>query len=312
MGHHHHHHHHGHSHSHAHDHASNRRMKNLGLALAINFTFSIIELVGGYLTGSVAIAADALHDFGDSLSLAMAMIFERQARTPSTNKYSYGYKRLSLFSALITGIVLVVGSGFVLWEAIPRLSAPVQPKTTGMLGLAVLGIAVNGFAAWRLSRGSSMNEKVLSWHLYEDLFGWVAVLIGSVVMMFVDLPIIDPILSIVFTSMILWNVMKNLRSTLGLFLQAAPHNIDTAKICGEITAIDSVVGVHDLHVWSLDGEHHVMTLHAQIAAGFSFPDVEKIKSKIKAVIASHGSIHATVEMETSGQHCPEDHCGAGV
>ena len=178
----HHHHHHGHAHDHAHEHQSGgEALKRIRFAFILNFLFSIVELVGGTLTGSFAIVADAIHDLGDSLSLALALYLEKKSQGGPSASLPYGYLRYSVVSAIISGIVIISGSFVVLIEAIQRLIHPeALPNVMGMVGLAVVGIVVNGVAALRLSHGHSHNERILSWHLIEDLMGWIVVLIGAV------------------------------------------------------------------------------------------------------------------------------------
>ena len=206
--------HHGHHglHSHHYDESS-----NIALAFWLNFCFALIEIAGGILTNSVAIIADAIHDLGDSLAIAFAWVASKVAKKQPTERYSYGFRRWSLLSALISGLILLSGSAWVLSEAIPRLWQPQLPHTGGMFALAILGIAINGFAVLRLRRGKTQNEKILSWHLLEDVLGWVAVLIGAVAMYFTGWAWLDPALCIGFSVFILFNVLKNLRQTLSLF-----------------------------------------------------------------------------------------------
>ncbi|MDY6885581.1 MAG: cation diffusion facilitator family transporter, partial [Pseudomonadota bacterium] len=153
-------------HSHSHD-LENADSTRIGWAFWLNFTFTIIEFIGGWLTNSVAIMADAVHDLGDTLSIGLAWYLSKLGKKASTEKYTYGFKRLSLMGAMINGVILVVGAVWILSEAIPRLANPEMPVTEGMMGLAVLGILVNGLAAYKLHGGHSMNEKVLNWHLIE-------------------------------------------------------------------------------------------------------------------------------------------------
>jgi cobalt-zinc-cadmium efflux system protein len=177
---------HHHDHSHKNDNSSSR----IAWAFFLNVGFTIIEFVGGWLTNSTAIMADAVHDLGDSLSIGLAWFLSYWSNKPASGSFSYGYRRFSLLGSLINGMVLVVGSLWVLSEAIPRLQNPEMPVVEGMLGMAIFGIAVNGFAAYKLSGGKTLNERVLNWHLLEDVLGWVAVLIASIVLMFVDWPIL--------------------------------------------------------------------------------------------------------------------------
>lgn len=145
---------------HNHDHSSSS--KRIGWAFFLNLIFTIIEFIGGWLTNSTAIMADAVHDLGDSLSIGSAWLLNRLGQKSVNPEYTYGYRRLSLFGALINGLVLIAGSVWILVTAIPRLADPVMPHTEGMLALAVLGVAANGYAAYRLSQGKTLNEKVLN------------------------------------------------------------------------------------------------------------------------------------------------------
>lgn len=212
---------HNHPHHH-HDGDEETASKRIGWAFFLNVMFTIIEFIGGWLTNSTAIMADAVHDLGDSLSIGTAWLLNKLSRKDANQTFSYGYKRFSLLGALINGLVLTVGSVWILFEAIPRLSAPEMPQVEGMLLLAIFGVLVNGFAAFKLSKGKSLNERVLNWHLLEDVLGWVAVLIVSIVLLFVNWPILDPLLSIGFTIFILFNVVRNLKETLLCFYKPLP------------------------------------------------------------------------------------------
>ncbi|WP_040520007.1 cation diffusion facilitator family transporter, partial [Glaciecola punicea] len=219
-----------HSHDHSHHASGDNASKRIGWAFFLNVAFTIIEFIGGWLTNSTAIMADAVHDLGDSLSIGTAWILNKLGDKEANNTFSYGYKRFSLLGALINGLVLTVGSVWILFEAIPRLTEPQMPHAEGMLLLSIFGMAVNGFAAYKLSDGDSLNERVLNWHLLEDVLGWVAVFIVSIVLMFKPWPILDPILSIGFTLFILFNVVRNLKETLLLFLQATPDREQVEKV----------------------------------------------------------------------------------
>ena len=300
---HHQHHHHGHHGHHGHHHATGGGRKNIFIAMLLNFSFSAVELVGGLYAGSVAVVADAVHDFGDGLSLFMAWVMEGVADKQRDSRFSYGYRRVSLLSALVTSLILVASSVFVIAQSVPRLFHPVQPKTGWMLAIAIGGIAVNAFAAWRLKAGSTLNEKVLSWHLVEDLLGWLVVAISSIVMMVIDMPIIDPVLSLLFVGFILFNVLKNLRSTLVLFLQGVPEHLQIDAIKSSIEAISGVAGVHDLHMWSLDGAHHILTMNLVVDAS-DLSTIEVIKAQVKAIIHSAGDhILPTIEVEAVPGSC---------
>ena len=186
------------------------------------------------MTNSVAIMSDALHDLGDSFSLGLAWFLEKFSSKKRTDQFSYGYKRFSLLGAFINAIVLLTGSIFILTKAIPRLVSPETTNARGMFLLAIFGIIVNGLAVYKTSKGKTMNEKVVSLHLLEDVLGWVAVFVISIVMMFTQVSLLDPILSIFITFYILRGVLKNLKATVLLFLQATPKNLNTEVINKEL------------------------------------------------------------------------------
>jgi cobalt-zinc-cadmium efflux system protein len=288
----------GHSHGHHHSESS-----NIALAFWLNFGFALIEIVGGILTNSVAIIADAIHDLGDSLAIGFAWIASKVAAKKPTERYSYGFRRWSLLSALISGIILLAGSGWVLAEAIPRLWQPQLPHVGGMFALAILGVVVNGIAVLRLRAGKTQNEKVLSWHLLEDVLGWVAVLLGAILMYFTGWAWLDPALSIGFTLFILFNVVRSLRQTLALFLQVTPDPALQQQISTELKQLDFVKSIHHLHLWSLDGEQHVLTMHVEIAMPPT-PELQiTYKQQIAKVLAPYHLSHTTVEFEISGEAC---------
>ena len=286
-------------HQHSHDDSS----KRMGLAFWLNLIFTVIEFVGGWLTNSTAIMADAVHDLGDSLSIGSAWLLNRLGRKSANPEYTYGYRRLSLFGALINGLVLIAGSVWVLVTAIPRLADPVMPHTEGMLALAVLGVAVNGYAAYRLSQGKTLNEKVLNWHLLEDVLGWVAVLIVATVMQFVDWPILDPLLSIGFTLFILINVLRNLWATGRLFFQAVPEPDLLESVRASLMSLKEIDDVHHLHLWSLDGEHHVLTAHVKAVLTQDLARYAQLKATIQSALETYDLAHTTIEIELAEEAC---------
>lgn len=286
----------GHNHNHNHDHGDT---KNIAIAFILNSFFVIVEIIGGYLTNSIAIMSDALHDFGDSLSLGIAWGLQKKAKKGRDNKYSYGYKRFSLLGSIFLSGVLSVSSVYVLIEAIKRISAPESVDAKGMLWLAIFGIIINGSAAFRLKKGTSLNEKAVFLHIMEDVLGWVAVLIVSITMMLVDLPILDPLLSIAISIWVMSNVYKNIRETFKVLLQAIPDSVDTEALENEIKQIPEVESIHDLHIWSLDGESHIMTLHIVTES----KDKRSIKSRIIAISEKYHIVHVTIEMESADYDC---------
>jgi len=288
------------SHNHSHTGTSSAR---IGIAFFLNFFFTIVEFIGGYLTNSTAIMADAVHDLGDTLSIGFAWLLSKLSNKHPDDIFTYGYHRLSLLGALINGIVLIMGSVWILSEAIPRLSEPEMPHAHGMLGLAILGICVNGIAAWKVSRGNTLNERILNWHLLEDVLGWVAVFIVSIILLFFNWAVLDPILSIVFTLFILINVLKNTYQTIKLFLQSVPDDEMLEKIRNKLSSLNHVNAIHHLHLWSLDGERHVLTAHLEIDHMISAEEQKQIKKIINNQLSDFPLAHTTIEFEMPEELC---------
>lgn len=293
-------------HHHNHDHSKDMPSNRLGWAFVLNFVFTIIEFIGGFLTNSTAILADAVHDLGDSLSLGLAWVPNKLGKKQANQHFTYGYKRLNLAGAFINAVVLIAGSAWVLVEAIPRLWNPQMPIADGMIALAVVGITVNGFAAYKLSEGKTLNERVINWHLLEDVLGWVAVLIVGIVLLFVDWPILDPILSIGFTLFILVNVLRNLWATLKLFIQATPDKKTYRQVADALLELPHVADLHHLHFWSLDGEEHVLTVHLVLTENLDIEARSDLKQHIDNVLAPYALSHTTVELEDPDEACRDN------
>ena len=295
---------HEHNQQHQHDCSqSHQLVDNIKLAFILNLGFAILEIFGGLWTNSLAIVSDAIHDLGDSFSLGLAWYLEKKSNQKNNNVFSYGYRRLSLLAALINTLILLSGSLFVISEAIPRLLKPEPIDAKGTILFAIIGIAVNGIAMLRLSQKNSINARVVAWHLLEDVLGWVAVLIVSITLLFVDLYILDPILSILISAYILYNAIANLRKTIILFLQAVPDSIDIQQLESSIMALDKVDSIHHTHVWSLDGEHHVLTAHIVVESNTSREEIRSIKNAIKHLGKPLNLEHITIEIEYFNEHC---------
>lgn len=293
-----HHDHNDHPHSHLHG-----TSQNIRTAFFLNLGFALLEIVGGLWTNSLAILSDALHDFGDSLSLGVAWYLERYSHKSQDKTFTYGYRRFSLLGALINTIVLLAGSLYIITQAIPRLMNPQHSNAQGMALFALVGIGINGLAALRLRSEKSMNARIVAWHLLEDVLGWVAVLIVSIVMLFSDIHILDPILSILIAAYILYNVLRNLGKTLNLFLQAVPAQVDLAALGKQIESISGVVSTHHMHAWSLEGESHVLTLHVMVAEDAPREYVIELRRQIRELLKGRDLAYTTIEIEYGPDDC---------
>jgi len=291
----------GHHHHHAeHSHGS----KNLKVAFFLNLSFTIIEFIGGLLTGSLAILSDALHDLGDSVSIGLSWYFQHLSDTKDSNqKYTYGYKRFSLIGAIVNAAILLVGSVIIISKAAPQIMNPGEVDEQGMLIIAIFGVIVNGAAVLRLKKGKSMNERVIRLHLLEDVLGWIAVLLGSLLIMYFDWQFIDPLLSVLIGVFIIYNVIANLKRSFSIILQTTPVDVDISAIQNGLKGLSEIVDVHDCHVWSMDGEYHVLSAHVVLDKVYSLRELTDIKSKAKLLLADLNIRHSTLEFEEEGEDC---------
>jgi len=277
--------------------------RNILIAFILNFIFSIIEIIGGMLTGSVAIISDAVHDMGDAISVGISYFLERKSKKQPDEKYTYGYARFSVMGGLITTLILIVGSTIVIFNAVNRIINPSEINYNGMIILAVFGVIVNFFAAYFTREGHSINQKAVNLHMLEDVLGWCVVLIGAVVMHFTDLAIIDPIMSIGIAIFILVNAIKNLKEVFYLFLEKLPKGISTEEIRKHILELEGILDVHHMHIWSIDGHSNYATMHV-----VSNGEWHKIKESIRKELKEHNIEHVTLELEENGEHCTEHDC----
>ena len=281
--------------------------KNILIAFILNLGFSIFEFIGGTLTNSVAIISDSIHDIGDSLSIGISYFLEKISKRKPDNKYTYGYARYSVIGSLITTSILIVGSILVVIGAVNRIINPVEINYNGMILFGFVGVVVNILAAYFTKTGESLNQKAVNLHMLEDVFGWIVVLIGALIMKFTDIKIIDPILSILVALFIFINALKNLKVIIDLFLEKTPKGINVDEIKEHLLKIKGVKNVHHIHVWSLDGYNNFATIHV-VEDGKN----KNIKELVKEEMKEHGINHITVEMECVDEMCDEEYCTTEV
>lgn len=290
------------SHHHHHHHSPSSSARIL-TAFLLNLCFSVFELIGGILTGSVAILSDALHDLGDAAGIGCSFFLERKSRRRPDSTHTYGYARYSVLGGLITTVILLVGSCIVIYNAVLRLVNPTPIDYGGMLIFAVVGVLVNLAAALFTRDGHSINQRAVNLHMLEDVLGWVVVLMGAVVMRFTDWVFLDPLMSVGVAVFILVHALKTLKEIFDLFLEKTPAGISVEELTAHLTALEGVTSVHHIHIRSLDGARHYATLHAVIDG-----DPVVAKTAIREELAEHGITHATIETETVGETCGETEC----
>lgn len=279
------------------------------LSFILNLFFTIFEFIGGIITGSIALISDSVHDFGDSISIGVAILLEKKAKKKPNFKYTYGYYRFSLLGGLISSIILIVGSTIVVYKAIERIINPeplLRPEL--LIWFALIGVVVNGLAAYNASKGKSINEKVISLHLLEDVFGWVALLIAAIFINLYNIPILDVILSLLFTVYIIYHVIRNLKKIMEIFLEKAPKDPSINTIKEKILNNPKIKGVHHIHFWTLEGSIPIITLHIVIDKNNSAEDINEIQNEIYRSLEDLGINHATIQVEFKGMDCIGKDC----
>ena len=282
------------AHEHIHLHG-NGAGKNILSAFFINLTFTVISLIGGWLTNSMAIISDSIHDLGCTVSIALAWVFERIAGHKPTSRFTFGYRRFTLLGAFVNAFILLSGSAVVLYESIGRLTHPEEVDAEGMLWFALLAILFKGLAVWRTWKGSSVNQRMVSLHLLGDCLGWVAVLLGSIVMLFVEIPLLDPILSVCISLYILYNVVHNLIVAFRIVLEGVPASVDYKALKAEVAVLPHIQDVRELRVWSLDNEHHAAEVHLTTSLS-DIKELETLKESLRTVLDRYGVTMSTIEV----------------
>jgi len=273
------------------------------LAFLLNLVFSIFEFVGGLVTGSVAIISDAIHDIGDAVGIGASYWLEKKSKGKPDRAYTYGYARFSAAGSVLTTLLMLIGSVVVIYHGVERIIHPEPVHYDGMIVFAVIGVFANCSAVFLTREKKSLNEKAINLHMLEDALGWIAVLIGAVVMRFTDWVLLDPIMSIGIAVFITGSAVKNLHEVMCLFLEKAPYNIDTTHLLEHLSHVEGVLDVHHMHIWSLDGSNHCATMHIVTNA-----EPQTIKEAVRAELEEHGICHATLELEQEGELCCAKEC----
>lgn len=278
--------------------------RNILIAFLLNISFSIFEIIGGLLTSSVAIFSDAIHDFGDALSIGISYILEKKSKRKPDKRYTYGYARYSVIGAFITTTILIVGSVLVIVGGINRIINPVEINYNGMIIFAVFGFVINFIAAYFTKDGDSVNQKAVNLHMLEDVLGWVVVLIGSIIMKFTDINIIDSVMSIGVAIFIFIHAFANFKEILNVILEKTPNNVYIDELTHHINEIEGVIEVHHMHIWSIDGVNNYATMHIVT----NNKNINELKNNIREEMQEHGVTHVTIEIENEKDHCEEKEC----
>lgn len=275
--------------------------RTLALVLGLTLSFLVVEAVGGWLTGSLALIADAGHMFSDAAALGLALFASWYATRPATARRSYGFYRAEILAALLNGLALVAIVLIITWEAIGRLRDPVEVSGGGMLIVAVAGLVVNLVGVWLLSRqgGEGLNVRGALLHVLGDALGSIGAIVAAVIVLTTGWAPADPMTSLVIGVIILFSSYHLLRQTFDVLMEAVPAHLDLERIRDELETITGVQKVHDLHVWTLTTGFISMSGHLVVASDATVADRQRVLIEAQARLNEHFAIeHTTIQLES--------------
>jgi cobalt-zinc-cadmium efflux system protein len=287
---------HAHTHAHTHTHDGLEARGPLLRALALTVIVAVAEVLGGLVTNSLALIADAGHMVTDVAALGLALFAGWLGRRPALPGHTFGPRRWEVLAAWVNGAALVAISAGILWEAIGRLKQPPAVEGGLMLVVACVGLATNGLSAYWLHgiSSSSLNVRGAYLHVLGDLAGSLATIVAGVLLVTVGWPLADPLASIAVSLLVLASAWRLMREATDVLLEATPPHIDLAGVRSALEQLTSVESVHDLHVWTVGGGMVAMSAHAVLSdhdAG------QHVLEESKRVMAGLGIAHVTIQVE---------------
>ncbi len=304
---------HGHAGHAGHDHTAGANEKSLKTAFALTFGFLIVELAGGIIAQSLALLSDAAHMFTDTAALAIALLAIRISKRPADKKRTFGYHRFEILAATFNALLLLAVAVYILWEAWLRIKAPPEIQSNLMLGVAVIGLAVNllSMKVLRSGQEQSLNVKGAYLEVWADMVGSIGVIVGAGLIKFTGWAWIDSAVAILIGLWVVPRTVTLLKSSINILLDGVPEDIDIDKVAATLRAIPGVRSFHDLHVWSVTSGKTTLTVHLIVE-----PSVDGERDVLPVVrerlAKDFGLRHITVQCESvpCRELEPADHFGA--
>lgn len=264
------------------------------LAFFLNLSYAIVEFIAGGVFGSSAVLADSVHDMGDAIAIGVSAVLETISNREEDSRYTLGYKRFSLLGALITAVILMTGSVFVILENITKIFHPQPVNDEGILWLGIIAVTINVLASLVVRNGKTKNESILSLHFLEDTLGWVAVILMAIILRFTDWYILDPLLSLVISIFILSKAIPRFWSTLKIFLDAVPEGVDIKQVKSDLEQLDHVASLNQLNLWTMDGLEKNAIVHVCLK---EIEQMELCKESIRSKLKDCGFQNITIEID---------------
>lgn len=264
------------------------------VAFFLNLTYAIVEFIAGGVFGSSAVLADSVHDLGDAISIGISAFLETISNREEDRQYTLGYKRFSLLGALVTAVILMIGSVLVILENVTKIVHPQPVNEEGILWLGIIAVAINVLASLVVRKGKTKNESILSLHFLEDTLGWLAVILMAIILRFTDWYILDPLLSLVISIFILSKAIPRFWSTLKIFLDAVPEGVDIKQVMSDLEELDNVASLNQLNLWTMDGLEKNAIVHVCLK---EIEQMETCKEFIRNLLKDCGFQNITIEVD---------------
>lgn len=268
---------------------------SIWLAFFLNLSYAIVEFIAGGIFGSSAVLADSVHDLGDAIAIGISALLETISNREEDRQYTLGYKRFSLLGAMLTAVILMIGSVLVILENIIKIVHPQPVNENGILWLGIIAVAINVLASLVVRKGKTKNESILSLHFLEDTLGWLAVILMAIILKFTDWYILDPLLSLVISIFILTKAIPRFWSALKIFLDAVPEGVDIKKVKNDLEQLDNVASVNQLNLWTMDGLEKNAIIHVCLKR---IEDMEASKTAIRHYLKDIGFHNITIEVDS--------------
>ena len=269
---------------------------SIWLAFFLNLSYAIVEFIAGGIFGSSAVLADSVHDLGDAMAIGISALLETISNREEDRQYTLGYKRFSLLGAMLTAVILMIGSVLVILENITKIAHPQPVNENGILWLGIIAVAINVLASLVVRKGKTKNESILSLHFLEDTLGWLAVILMAIILRFTDWYILDPLLSLVICIFILSKAIPRFWSALKIFLDAVPEGVETSDLEKDIEALPNVKSVNQLSIWSMDGLENDAIVHICIK---DWEQMMETKEVVRQCLEERGVQNITIEVDSS-------------
>ncbi|WP_173254570.1 cation diffusion facilitator family transporter [Streptococcus sp. 5346] len=267
---------------------------SIWLAFFLNLSYAIVEFIAGGIFGSSAVLADSVHDLGDAIAIGISALLETISNREEDRQYTLGYKRFSLLGAMLTAVILMIGSVLVILENVTKIVHPQPVNEEGILWLGIIAVAINVLASLVVRKGKTKNESILSLHFLEDTLGWLAVILMAIILRFTDWYILDPLLSLAISFFILSKALPRFWRTLKIFLDAVPEGVDIQKIKTDLAELDHVASINQLNLWTMDGLEKNAIVHVCLK---EMEHMETCKESIRIFLKDCGFQNITIEVD---------------